>query len=135
MERAAESRHALGTESAGQDRVSRAATLDWGEAPAERDPDVVRARDELELSAAVALVARGTSRWVMVCGLHDTDALLEDSASSAAAVHVELRRTAPDTILVTGVGAPAGMGRRAGSTPGRGLIHAALAVAGRLIGE
>ena len=108
MEGAAGSRHALGT---------------------------VRARDAGELAAAVALVARGASRWVMVCGLHDAGALLESGAPSVDLARVRLRRTAPDTILVTGAGAAADLHPRAGARRNRDLLHAVLAVAARVIGE
>ena len=106
MEGAAGSRHALGT----------------------------GAHDAGELAAAMALVARGASRWVMVCGLHDADTLLESTVPSIDAA-VRLRRTAPDTILVTGAGAAADLHPRAGTRRSRGLLHAVLAVAARVIGE
>ena len=92
------------------------------------------AHDAGELAAAMALVARGASRWVMVCGLHDADTLLESTVPSIDAT-VRLRRTAPDTILVTGVGAPTIPGHRAGARRSRGLLDAVLAVAARVIGE
>ncbi len=135
MEGGAGSRHALGTRAAGQDRDSQATGPGSDEAAAEHDRGVIRTRDARELSAAISLVARGASRWVMVCGLQDADALLEATAPSAALARVELRRTAPDTILVMGVGAPANLGHRAGARRGRDLLHAALAVAARVIGE
>ena len=108
MEGATGSRHALGT---------------------------VRARDAGELAAAVALVARGASRWVMVCGLHDADTLLQSTVPSGDVSRVRLRRTAPDTILVTGVDSPADLHPRAGAGRSRGLLHAVIGVAARVIGE
>ncbi len=153
MEGAAGSRHALGTLQAGQQtrvgqgardgrnvRTGRngsryAASLDRVEAGAERDRDAAGARDAGELAAAMALVARGASRWVMVCGLHDADALLETREPSVDVARVRLRRTAPDTILVTGADDAANLRPRAGARRSRGLLHAVLAVTARVIGE
>jgi hypothetical protein len=140
MEGAAGSRHALGTLRAGQKtRVRqngslRAASLDRAEAGADRDRDAAGTHDAGELAAAMALVAGGASRWVMVCGLHDAGSLLESTVPSIDAA-VRLRRTAPDTILVTGVDAPADLRPRAGKRRSRGLLHAVLAVAARVVGE
>ena len=99
------------------------------------DMDVRHARDAQDLAAAIALVSGGTSRWVMVCGVLDAETAMQDAATSARLARVDLRRTAPDTIMVVASSAPANLGHHATDSRGRGLAHAVLAVAGRLIGE
>ena len=140
MEGAAGSRHALGTVRVGQNARAGQASgtltpgLDSGEPRAEHGRDAARARDSGELAAAIALVARGASRWVMVCGLDDAGTLLESTVPSIDGA-VRLRRTAPDTILVTGVDSSADLRHRAGARRSRGLLHAVIGVAARVIGE
>ncbi len=101
----------------------------------EGDVDVRHARETQDLAAAIALVSGGTSRWVMVCGVLDPVAAMQDAATRARLAHVDLRQTAPDTIMVVAPGTSANVGRRATVSHGRGLAQAVLAVAGRLIGE
>jgi len=60
--------------------------------------DFTRVEDRRHLDAAVTMVGRGSSRWVMVCGLQDADALAGPLAKSTG--RVDVRVTSPTSILV-----------------------------------
>jgi hypothetical protein len=47
-----------------------------------------RARDEAELATAIALVARGTARRVIVAGLGNAESLAPEALANAQAAHV-----------------------------------------------
>jgi hypothetical protein len=93
------------------------------------DADVSRVEDRRHLDAAIAMVAAGASRWVMVCGVRDANDLAERSRPQRTRVAV--RAISPTSILVARADpAPELQASRASEPPFRGrLAHVAHAVA------